>query len=96
MVWYGNDLPEEKLPHAAVRPYPSQYVSHVALKDGSEAVIRPIRSEDERLMVALHQSLSESSVRRCYFHLEKLDTRVARKCFIDYDREMALVADRKA
>ena len=34
-----------------------------------------------------------------YFHMEKLDSRVAhdrliRKCFIDYDREMALVADR--
>jgi len=99
VVLYGVELTDEKLPRAAVRPYPAQYVSRLALKDGSEAILRPIRPEDEPLMVAFHQSLSESSVRQRFFHMEKLDTRVShdrlvRKCFIDYDREMALVADR--
>jgi acetyltransferase len=61
-------------------------------------VIRPIRPEDELLMVKFHGTLSEQSVYLRYFHMEKLDSRVAhdrllRKCFIDYDREMALVAD---
>ena len=63
-------------------------------------VIRPIRPEDEPLMVKFHGTLSEQSVYLRYFHMEKLDSRVAherllQKCFIDYEREMALVADRQ-
>jgi acetyltransferase len=51
-------------------------------------------------MVKFHGTLSEQSVYLRYFHMEKLDSRVAherliKKCFIDYDREMALVADRQ-
>ena len=86
------------LPHSAIRPYPSQYVSRWKMKDGSRAVIRPIRPEDEPRMVGFHESLSEESVYLRYFHMAQLNTRVAherliRKCFIDYDREMALVAE---
>jgi acetyltransferase len=49
-------------------------------------------------MVQFHKTLSEQSVYLRYFHLIKLSQRVAherltRICFIDYDREMALVAD---
>jgi acetyltransferase len=51
-------------------------------------------------MVNFHGTLSEQSVYLRYFHMEKLDSRVAherliKKCFVDYDREMALVADRQ-
>ena len=82
-----------------IRPYPAQYVSGWTTKDGMEVTIRPIRPEDEPLMVKFHGTLSEQSVYLRYFHMEKLDSRVAherliKKCFIDYDREMALVADR--
>ena len=61
-------------------------------------VIRPIRPDDEPLMVKFHGRLSEQSVYLRYFHMEKLDSRVAhdrlvKKCFIDYESEMALVAD---
>jgi acetyltransferase len=50
-------------------------------------------------MAKFHESLSDRSVYLRFFHMEKLSTRVAhtrllRKCFIDYDREMALVAER--
>jgi len=60
--------------------------------------VRPIRPEDEPLMVGFHETLSERSVYYRYFHALKLNRRVAhellaRACFIDYDREMALVAD---
>lgn len=49
-------------------------------------------------MVKFHQSLSRASIFLRYFHMVSLDERVAhtrlmRQCFIDYDREMALVAD---
>jgi acetyltransferase len=68
------------------------------MKAGSEVVIRPIRPEDEPLLVKFHESLSEESVYLRYFHMAQLSTRIAhdrllRKCFIDYDREMALVAE---
>ena len=48
---------------------------------------------------AFHETLSEQSVYLRYFHLMKLSQRVAherltRICFIDYDREMALVAEK--
>ena len=50
-------------------------------------------------MVKFHETLSERSVYLRYFHLMNLPQRVAherltRICFIDYDREMALVAER--
>jgi len=88
----------EDLPHPAVRPYPSRYVTPWTMKDGTAILIRPIRPEDEPLMVKFHETLSDQTVYLRYFHMEKLSTRVAherliRKCFIDYDREMALVAD---
>jgi acetyltransferase len=90
---------EEDLPRTAIRPYPSQYVFAEELHDGTPIVVRPIRPEDEPLMVKFHESLSEESVYMRYFHMMKLDQRTAherltRICFIDYDREMALVAER--
>jgi acetyltransferase len=88
------------MPNPAVRPYPTHYVGRWTTKDGTPVTIRPIRPEDEPLMVKFHGTLSERSVYLRYFHMEKLDSRVAhdrllQKCFIDYDREMALVVDRE-
>jgi acetyltransferase len=84
--------------HPTVRPYPVQYVSDWTTTGGMQVVIRPIRPEDEPLMVKFHGTLSEQSVYLRYFHMEKLDSRVAherlvKKCFINYESEMALVAD---
>jgi acetyltransferase len=60
--------------------------------------IRPIRPEDEPSMVRFHESLSERSVYFRYFHQMRLAHRVShqrltRICFIDYEREMVLVAE---
>ena len=89
---------EEDLPRPAIQPYPSQYVGTWTLRDGGQVTIRPIRPEDEPLMVRFHQLLSERSVYMRYFHALSLDHRVAherltRICFVDYDREMVLVAE---
>ncbi len=88
------------LPRPAVRPYPSQYVKPWRLRDGTAVTIRPIRPEDEPLLVAFHRTLSEESVYTRYFHMMSLGSRIAherlvRICFTDYDREMALVVDRR-
>ncbi|MEC4813143.1 MAG: bifunctional acetate--CoA ligase family protein/GNAT family N-acetyltransferase [Scytonema sp. PMC 1069.18] len=98
IVLHDAVTPVEELPKPAIRPYPTQYVTPWTLKDGTSVTIRPIRPEDEPLLVQFHKTLSEESVYFRYFHLIKLNTRVAherltRICFIDYEREMALVAD---
>jgi acetyltransferase len=99
VIIYEPATASAQLPRTAIRPYPVQYVAPWKMKDGTTAVIRPIRPEDEPLLVKFHQELSERSVYLRYFHAERLSTRVdherlIRKCFIDYDREMALVVDR--
>ncbi len=100
VVLHRPETAEEDLPRPAIRPYPARYVWHEETRDGEPVTIRPIRPEDEPLMVAFHESLSEESVYMRYFHLLGLDQRTAherltRICFIDYDREMALVAERE-
>jgi acetyltransferase len=88
------------LPRPAIRPYPSQYVRPWRLRDGTAVTIRPIRPEDEPLLVSFHRSLSQESVYTRYFHLTSLSHRIAherlvRVCFSDYERELALVVDRR-
>jgi acetyltransferase len=100
VVVHGPEVSREQIPQTAVRAYPSRYVSPWTMKDGGHVTIRPIRPEDEPLMVRFHETLSERSVYLRYFHLMNLEQRVTherltRICFIDYDREMALVAVRR-
>ncbi len=100
IVVHGPEVTKEQLPRPAIRPYPSRYVYTWTMKDGTDVLIRPIRPEDEPMMVKFHATLSERSVYLRYFHLMNLSQRVAherltRICFIDYNREMALVAERR-
>ncbi len=99
IVLLGPEVLEDSIPRLSIRPYPMQYVAPWAMKDGSQVSIRPIRPEDEPLMVKFHETLSDRSVFFRYFHPMRLTQRVAherliRICFIDYSREIALVADR--
>jgi acetyltransferase len=98
IVLHGPDVTLDRLPKPAIRPYPLQYVSPWTLKDGTQVTIRPIRPEDEPLMVKFHETLSDRSVYLRFFCSLSLSRRVAherllRICFGDYDREMALVAE---
>ncbi|CAA9451086.1 MAG: Acetyl-CoA synthetase (ADP-forming) alpha and beta chains, putative [uncultured Rubrobacteraceae bacterium] len=100
VVLHDPDIEEEDLPRTAIRPYPNQYVSQAGMKDGTLATVRPIRPEDEPSMVRFHESLSDRSVYMRYFHAMNLGSRTAherltRICFTDYDREIALVAERE-
>lgn len=93
-----HDADTVALPKPAIRPYPVQYVSEFKMTDGENVTIRPIRPEDEPALARFHELLSDRSVYFRYMHLMKLTQRVAhdrltRLCFIDYDREMALVAE---
>lgn len=69
------------------------------MKDGTQVTIRPIRPEDEPLMVKFHGTLSDRSVYLRYFCSLSLARRTAherliRICFGD-DREMVLVAEHR-
>jgi len=98
VVLHSSEVSEEQLPKPAIRPYPAQYSYKWNLKDGTPVVIRPIRPEDEPLIVNFHHTLSERSVYMRYFHMLSLSRRIehdrlTRICYIDYDREMALVVE---
>jgi acetyltransferase len=100
IVVHAIDVKQDEIPKAAIRAYPTRYVSPWTMKDGTQVTIRPIRPEDEPGMVHFHETLSERSVYYRYFHLMNLEQRttherLTRICFIDYDREMALVAERR-
>ncbi|MHB8624704.1 MAG: bifunctional acetate--CoA ligase family protein/GNAT family N-acetyltransferase [Aggregatilineales bacterium] len=98
VVLHDPTMREDQLPGPAIRPYPTQYVESWAMKDGTPVIFRPIRPEDEPLLIKFHETLSERSVYMRYFTQLKLSQRVAherlaRICFNDYDRELALVVD---
>lgn len=95
-----HDSHVKELPKPAIRPYPVQYVENWELKDGTSILLRPIRPEDEPLLIAFHQDLSHETVRQRYLKVLHYDERVAhdrllRICFNDYDREIAIVAEKK-
>lgn len=100
VIVHEASVKEEQLPKLAIRPYPTNYVSAWKMKDSTPVVIRPIRPEDEPLMVKFHESLTERSVYFRYFHQLNLSQRTAhdrltRICFNDYDREVALVVEHR-
>lgn len=81
--------------HLALRPYPEGYVKTVVLEDGSDVLLRPIKPEDETLWLELLAGCSRESIYsrfRYAFHWESHDV-AARYCYIDYDRELAIVAE---
>jgi acetyltransferase len=98
VILHPAAVPDAQLPRPAIRPYPSQYISNWQTHDGTSFTLRPIRPDDEPLMVDFHHQLSETSVYMRFFLPLKLDFRVSHerlftKCFIDYDREIGLVAE---
>ena len=100
VVVHGPEVTLEQVPKTAIRAYPTRYVAPWTMKDDTAVTIRPIRPEDEPAMVGFHETLSERTVYLRYFHLMNLEQRtqherLTRICFIDYDREMALVAERR-
>ncbi|MGE5138282.1 MAG: bifunctional acetate--CoA ligase family protein/GNAT family N-acetyltransferase [Rudaea sp.] len=99
VVLHDPELAADQLPKLAIRPYPNEYSRPHRLRDGTSVTIRPIRPEDEPAMVKYHEKLSAHSVYLRYFQTLELSRRIeherlTRICFIDYDREMALVAER--
>jgi len=96
---HDTRIDEKDLPRSVIRPYPAEHI-HKWKIDNQPVTIRPIRPEDEPLMIEFHKTLSERSVQLRYFGALSLEQRtmherLRRVCFVDYDREIALVAEQK-
>jgi acetyltransferase len=81
--------------HLVITPYPKKYETAWKLRDGRSVLLRPIKPEDEPMWLEMFQSFSEESIRLRFFQVIKdtpHEVRV-RYCNIDYDREIAIVAE---
>ena len=81
--------------HLILRPYPESLIKETQLKDGSPVLLRPIKPEDEPMWLKLLASCSKESIYHrfrydFYFDSHEVATQF---CFIDYDREIAIVAE---
>jgi acetyltransferase len=83
--------------HLVMTPYPTRYIVPWKLTDGQEVTLRPIRPEDEPLEHELLTTLSEKSMKERFFQPIMGITHevLVRFCNIDYDREIAIMADLK-
>ncbi len=81
--------------HLAIRPYPEEFVTARKLKDGTPVVLRPIKPEDEPMWHELLGGCSPESIwfRFSYLFRETTHEMATRYCFIDYDREIGIVAE---
>ena len=81
--------------HLVIAPYPKKYITHRTLKNGLLVTLRPIKPEDEAGFNELFKSLSEESVRFRFFEIikEMSHDTLSRYCNLDYDREIAIVAE---
>lgn len=82
--------------HLVISPYPGrQYTRTITLKDGMQVTLRPVRPEDEPAMEQMLQKVSNDSLYMRFFgYIPKMShTWMVRFTHIDYDREIAIVAE---
>ncbi len=89
----GTSVPP--FPHLAIRPCPEHITRSFTLDDGTQVTLRPIRPEDEPLWHDLLSRCSKETIRKRFLKLfdESTHEMAVRYCYIDYDRETAIVAE---
>jgi len=77
----------------AQHPYPDQYETTVKLREGTEALIRPIKPDDEPMMKEMFYSFSQETVYLRYHGtlMSMPHNKLQVFCNVDYDTEMALI-----
>lgn len=96
MRWQPPPTSSTPYSHLAIRPYPDELVETVHLLGMPQPVrMRPIRPEDEPLWLSLLASCSPETLRLRFQYVFKEATHdmAARYCYVDYDREIPLVAE---
>jgi acetyltransferase len=81
--------------HLVISPFPEHLTKKVKIKNGQEVMLRPIRPEDEPLEAEMFEKLSRETI---YFRFFGYVPKVSHKFLvhfthIDYDRELAIVAE---
>jgi acetyltransferase len=81
--------------HMVISPYPEEYIKKEKLKNGKAVVLRPIRPEDEPMEAEMFTQFSKETQRFRFFTLIKDITHelLIRYTQIDYDREIAIIAE---
>jgi len=89
-----HEAPQDGTKRFAIKPYPPELVKDLPLNDGHSVVLRPIRPEDEPGLVDVVRRSDPQDVRMRFLGSVKdfPHLMAARLSQIDYDREMALVA----
>jgi acetyltransferase len=79
----------------AIAAYPKKYIAVRELKNGARVLLRPIKPEDEARFNEFLTSLSEETMRFRFFQILKEWSHdvLTRYCNLDYDREVAIVAE---
>lgn len=90
----GRDL----YPHLAIRPCPEEYVRHGRSEDGAAITLRSVRAEDEPMWHSMVADSSPESIRFRFRSLFKRPTHqmAIEHCVIDYERQIAIVAETEA
>ncbi|NQU32000.1 MAG: bifunctional acetate--CoA ligase family protein/GNAT family N-acetyltransferase [Bacteroidetes bacterium] len=89
----GHDNPDYS--HLILRPYPERIRKKAKLRDGTDVLLRPIKPEDEALWLEMLASCSKESIYHRFrydFHFNSHEV-ATQFCYIDYDREMGIVAE---
>ena len=86
--------PKKPNSHLVIPPYPSEFVKKIKLKDRRPITLRPIKPEDEGMAKEMFSNFSERTQRYRFFQLIKniSHERLVRYTQIDYDREIAIIA----
>ena len=81
-----------------IRPYPAEHEELISLKGKMKLNVRAIKGEDEPALKVFHESLSSETLRYRFFtsrrHFRHVE--MAKFAQIDYEQEMAFVAENKA
>jgi acetyltransferase len=87
--------PVHQYSHLLLRPYPERYIKPIRLADGTETLLRPIKPEDEPLWLEMLGSCSKEAIYsrfRYNFHFDSHEV-ATQYCYIDYARELGIVAE---
>lgn len=96
VVLDGNEVnANHRYKHLVISPYPSKYISEYILKNGEKAILRPIKPEDEAMEKEMFTKFSERTQKFRFFQLIKdiSHDQLVRYTQIDYDREIAIIAE---
>ena len=88
----GREMPP--FSHLAILPYPEEYEREATTSGGLNVMLRPIRPEDEPAWIEMLDACSDQTISQRFSSMVRHTHEFAtRFCFIDYDRELAIVAE---